>query len=226
MPNKDNEMPLGYPRQYFWLPYVLTIASIVILVLQMADAFAQVKLGWTLVLGFIIAAIVVAAYGFRHEFKHLEVPEKHTPQHYFLVLWHSVQAAAVAFGLHGAFYALFWFAIKLFETGDEAVFFIILLFVVPTGFIMGAVSRLWQWSVVKTVNEMKVRGIELPHAGPHLTPIGSYIWLWKYGKGVEIITERRIPAGGAFCAVFFLGVVGFFIIQGAIGYHTRRLGAA
>jgi hypothetical protein len=170
-------------------------------------------------------AISVAVYGIRHSFSGLTVPERRSPQHFLALLWHSVQSGVVAFLLHGALYALFWhLACRLIWghvcAGDEPVFFIILLFVVPAGFIAGAVGRLWQWAVVQPVEEMKARDIQLPSDRRYFAPIGSYVWLWKFGKGVESVTERRIRATGVFAAVFFLGIVGFIIIRGVI---RRRL---
>jgi hypothetical protein len=187
----------------------------------MAEALPRAGVGWVLVIVFVVTAISVSVYGFRHSFSGLSIPERHSPQHCLLLLWHSVQSGAVAFGLHGALYALFWhFACRLIYghvcAGDEPVFFIILLIVVPAGFVAGAVGRLWQWVVVQPVEEMASQGIQLPASARYFTPIGSYIWLWKFAKGVEAITNRRIRAGGVFAAVFFLGFVGFIVIRGVI----------
>jgi len=213
-----------YSKRYFRLAYTFTIAALAVVVLQMTKVMISGPLGTVLSIGLIAAAVIVAAYGFRSETSGLEIPEQHTPQHYFAVLSHSLQTALISFGLHGAFYALFWFAIPLFETGDEPVFFIILLFVVPAGLIAGAVGRAWDWAVVRTLKEMKEQDIALPpHSGRYYAPFASYAWLWKYSKGVSALTGRRIPAGGTFCAVFFLGVVGFFIIRRATDYHLKRM---
>jgi hypothetical protein len=81
---------------------------------------------------------------------------------------------------------------------------------------------LWEWAVVRTVREIESEGIRLPDQARYFTPIGSYVWLWKFSKGVAVITKKRVSAGGAFCAVFFLGVVGFFIIRGAVQYHAGK----
>lgn len=212
--------------RYFWLPYVLIIASIVMVGLGMADALPRDMIGLISAVGLVVAAISVGVYGVRHSFRELVIPEKRSPQHYLLLLWHSVQSGAVAFGLHGALYALFWHLVCRLVwgyvcAGDEPVFFIILLFVIPAGFIAGAVGRLWKWAVVQPISEMRAKGIQLPSAARYFTPIGSYVWLWKFAKGVEAITERRIRAGGVFASVFFLGIIGFVIIRAAI---QRRLG--
>jgi hypothetical protein len=212
-------------RRYFWLPYSLTIVAIVMVGLGMADALPRDVIGLISAVGFVVAAISVAVHGIRHSFSGLSIPERHSPQHFLVLLWHSVQSGAVAFLLHGGLYALFWhLACRLIWghvcAGDEPVFFIILLFVVPAGFVAGAVGRLWQWAVVQPVDEMKARDIQLPSSAGYFAPIGSYVWLWKFGKGVEAITGGRVRAIGVFAAVFFLGIVGFIIIRGVI---RRRL---
>jgi hypothetical protein len=214
-------------RRYFWLPYGLALAAIVVIILAMADALPQAVMMEALFGGLMAAAIAVSVYGLRHSFSGLTVPERYSPQHYLLAFWHSVQTGALAFGLHGALYALFWhLACRLVWghvcAGDEPVFFIVLLFVVPAGFILSAVGRLWEWAVVRTVREIEAEGIRLPDSARYFTPIGSYVWLWKFSKGVAMITRNRVTAGGAFCAVFFLGVIGFFIIRGAVQYHAGK----
>ena len=99
---------------------------------------------------------------------------------------------------------------------------IILLFVIPAGFIAGAIGRLWEWAVVQPINEMNAKGIQLPCAARYFAPIGSYVWLWEFGKGVEAITERRIRASGVFASVFFLGFIGFIIVRAAIRCRSSR----
>jgi hypothetical protein len=147
------------------------------------------------------------------------MPKTYSRRHFLQIVWLSIQTALLAFGLHGAFYALFWFAIPIFQTGDEPVFFIILLFVVPTGFALGLVKRIWDWSVVQPIREMSARGFEMPERLRYFTPFASYAWLWKFSRGTELISDRRIPASVAFAAVFLLGVVGFFIIRAATQYR-------
>jgi hypothetical protein len=60
---------------------------------------------------------------------------------------------------------------------------------------------------------MKVKGIQLPATWGYFAPFASYGWLWKFSKGIEAITERRIRAAGVFASVFFLGIIGFVIIR-------------
>jgi hypothetical protein len=155
----------------------------------------------------------------------LEIPQKYSPKHFLLLLWLSAQAIVLDILLHNAVYALFilcfgWGFWDRF--GDEPVFFTIALIVAPAGFIAGAVGRLWLWAVVQPIAEMKARGIQLPTTWPYFAPIGSYVWLWKFAKGIEAITERRIRAAGAFASVFFLGIIGFIIIRAAIRYRLSR----
>ncbi|MBN1862469.1 MAG: hypothetical protein JW790_02360 [Dehalococcoidales bacterium] len=209
------------PKRYFWLPYALSITAIVMLGLGMAEVLQRDLMGFVLAIVFAAAAVSVAVAGFRKRFSWLTIPETHSPQHYLLLLWHSVQSGAVAFCLHGAVYALFWhLACRLIYghvcAGDEPVFFIILLFVIPAGFIAGAVGRLWQWAVVQPVEKMEAQGIKLPASAGYFTPIGSYIWLWSFAKGVEAVTARRMRAAGVFAAVFFLGGLGFVIVRVAL----------
>jgi hypothetical protein len=215
--------------RYFWLPYVLSIAAIVMLGLGMAEALPRDVIGFVSAVALAASAVAVAMVGARRR-PGLTVPERHSPRHYLLLLWHSVQSAAVAFCLHGALYALFWhlacrLAFGHVCAGDEPVFFIILLFVIPAGFVAGAVGRLWQWAVAQPIAEMESQGIRLPASAGYFTPIGSYIWLWRFAKGIEAITGRRIRASGVFAAVFFLGVVGFVIVRAALRPHLRRAAA-
>jgi hypothetical protein len=72
---------------------------------------------------------------------------------------------------------------------------------------------------------MESQGIRLPASAGYFTPIGSYIWLWRFGKGIEAITGRRIRASGVFAAVFFLGVVGFVIVRAALRPYLSRAAA-
>ena len=158
------------------------------------------------------------------------MPKKYSPKHFVLLISLSAEAWAMAFLLHAAFYALFWHFVcgvlwNKVCAGDEPVFFIIALFVVPTGFALGLVGRIWQWAVVKPIEEMKANGIQLPDKWRYFVPIISWVWLWKFSKGINSITERRILTSGVFCVVFFLGIVGLFIIRGVIQRRLARVAA-
>jgi hypothetical protein len=172
--------------------------------------------------------VVVAIRRGRTALARLEIPEKYSPKHFLLLLWLTAQAFLLGIVLHNAIYGLFillsgWGFWDRF--GDEPVFFIIALIVVPAGFIVGAIGRMWDWAVVKPIEEMKGRGVQLPSDWRYFAPIGCYVWLWRFGKGIEVITEGRMGARRVFAAVFFLGVIGFVIIQAIIQRQITRIRA-
>lgn len=221
------------PKQFFLLLYLLSAGSMAAAILLPPWVFPGVFYGVpSFILPFIgiIATffVVVAIPRARMALRRLEIPTKYSPKHFLQLLWLSGQALLLNVGLHSAIYAL---AIVCFgwgfwdRFGDEPVFFIIALIVVPAGLIAGAFGRLWEWCVVKPIEEMKVKGIELPTSWPYFAPFASYGWLWKFGKGIEIITDRRIRAAGVFAAVFFLGIIGFVIIQAIIQRRLARVAA-
>ena len=155
------------------------------------------------------------------------MPEKYSPKHFLLLLWLTAQAFLLGVGLHGAIYALgiLAFGADFWGAGDEPVFFFIALIVVPAGVVVGALGRVWEWAVVQPIEEMKARGVQLPTTWPYFAPIGSYIWLWKFGKGIEKITGRRMRAAGVFCLVFFLGIIGLVITRAIIRRRLSRVAA-
>ena len=218
-------MSKSYPKVSFWLPYILSLVFVISLFLSPRLLAGPPWFVWLIIFILVINAVLLALLRSQNRLKPQDIPETYSPQHFLLLLWFSAQAFILCLGLHNAFYALFWHAVKLFDTGDEPVFFIIALLVVPAGFIAGAVSRLWIWAVVEPVKEMADRGVHLPGSGRYFLPIGSYIWLWQFGRGVELLTRKRIRAGGVFCAVFFLGVLGFVIIRKAAQFHMKALAA-
>ena len=215
------------PKQFFLLLYLLSAGSIaagLLLPPTTPKLFYGVPF---FILPFIIIIatffVIAAIPRTRMALGRLEIPQKYSPKHFLLLLWLTAQAFLLGVVLHNAVYAL---GILCFGRGfweDEPVFFIIALIVVPAGFVIGTVGRMWEWAVVKPVEEMKVKGIQLPTTWRYFAPIGSYAWLWNFGKGIEAITERRIRAAGVFAAVFFLGIVGFFLVQYII---QRRLARA
>jgi len=167
--------------------------------------------------------VIVAIPRTRIALGQIEIPRKYSPKHFLLLLWLSGQAFILDVVTHNGVYAL---GIALFGwgfwgQGDEPVFFIIALIVVPAGVIVGAIGRVWEWAVAKPIEEMKAKGIQLPTTWRYFAPFGSYGWLWKFSKGIEAITDRRIRAAGVFASVFFLGFLGFVIIQYTI--RRRRL---
>ena len=169
--------------------------------------------------------VIVAIPRTRNALRRIEIPKKYSPKHFLLLLWLSGQALILDAVLHNAVYAL---GIVCFGPGfweDEPVFFIIATIVVPAGIIAGAFGRLWEWCVVQPIEEMSAKGIQLPTTWPYFALFGSYGWLWKFSKGIEAITERRIRAAGVFASVFFLGIIGFVIIRAVMQRQLARVAA-
>jgi len=220
------------PKQSFLLLYISTIALIVIPFLLSMDDGLRLFYGlpWFLLPFPIIMAtffVVVAIPRARIALARLEIPEKYSPKHFLLLLWLSAQAFLLGVMLHNGIYALgiACFGWGFWAGGDEAVFFIIALLVVPAGVIAGAIGRVWEWAVVKPVEEMKAKGIQLPTTWPYFAPFRCYTWLWKFGKGIEAITDRRMRAAGVFASVFFLGIIGFAIIRAITQRRLSRVAA-
>jgi len=171
--------------------------------------------------------ILIAIPSTRIALSRLEIPEKYSPKHFLLLLWLTAGAFIVGVVLHNAIYALgiACFGWGFWGEGDEPVFFIIAIFLVPAGVVVGAVGRVWEWCVVKPIEEMNARGIQLPSDWRYFAPFGCYAWLWQFSKGIEAITDRRIRAAGVFASVFFLGIIGFVIIQAIIQRRLARVAA-
>ena len=183
-----------YGVPYFMLPFIVIIATFFVIV---AVPRTRIALG------------------------HIETPMKYSPKHFLLLLWLSGQAFILDAVLHNAAYAL---GIVCFGPGfweDEALFFILATLVIPAGLVAGAFGQLWDWCVTQPIEQMKVKGVQMPTTWGYFAPFASYGWLWKYSKGIEAITERRIRAAGVFASVFFLGFLGFVIIRYTI--RRRRL---
>jgi len=224
-------MSKEYQARNFFPLYFSTIALFIIpFVLANNDIIPGLLFGlpsffWPFLI--IIAAffiVIATSYG-RKSLGNIEIPIKYSPKHLLLILWLSLQAFFLNVGLHGAVYALgialygegFW------GEGDEAVFFIIALIVVPLGVVLCAVGRLWSWCVVEPTKKMRDKGIELPVIWGYFAPFSTYSWLWKFGKGIEAITDRKIPTAGVFAAVFFLGIIGFIIIRYAMRRRLEKI---
>jgi hypothetical protein len=218
------------PKQFFLLLYLLTAGSMAAgiflpnILWQAMPLFYGVPYFMLPFIGIIVTFLVILAIPrIRMALAKLEMPGKYSPKHFLLLLWLSGQAFLLDVMLHNGVYALgivcfgpgFWG-----EGGDEPVFFILAIIVVPAGLVAGAFGRLWDWCVTQPVEQMKGKGIQLPATPGYFAPFASYGWLWKFGKGIEAITERRIRAAGVFAAVFFLGFLGLVIIRAAM---QRRL---
>ena len=223
------------PKQSFLLLYISIPALVVTaFLLAMRHVFRTVfGLPWfvwpfLIIIGTFFVAMAIPRV--RNALRRLEIPQKYSPKHFLLLLWLTAQAFLLGIVLHNALYALFWhFVCGLLWgkvcAGDEPVFFIIALCVVPAGFIVGAIGRMWDWAVVKPVEEMKAKGIQPPSDWRYFAPLSCYIWLWRFGKGIEAKTDGRMGARRVFAAVFFLGVIGFVIIQAIIQRQITRIRA-
>jgi len=223
------------PKQFFLLLYLLTGAGILTPFLLMNRDVLRLLYGLPLfLLPFIIIIatffVVVAIPRARTAFAKLEIPGKYSPKHFLLLLWLTAQAFLLGVVLHNGFYGLGMIAghitpLSYLLEGLHVAFFIIAIPIAPAGVVVGAIGRVWEWCVVKPIDEMKARGVQLPSDWRYFAPFGCYAWLWKFGKGIEAITDRRIRAAGVFAAVFFLGIIGFVIIQSIIQRRLARVAA-
>jgi len=69
---------------------------------------------------------------------------------------------------------------------------------------------------VKTKNEMNTKGAEIPTAWLLIIPIANYIWLWKFCRGVELVTNKSMTTSTAFLWMFFLSIIGMAVVQGEL----------
>lgn len=93
-----------------------------------------------------------------------------------------------------------------------AVFFLSLI-------TFGIYGIVWQ---VKTKNEMKRLGADIPTAWLIIVPFVNIWWLWKYSEGVDKVSKGEMSAVISFILLFVLGVIGMAIIQN----EFNKLGAA
>ena len=210
------------PRQFFLLLYLLTAGSMaagmflpnILLPPTEPKVFYGVPYFMLAFIGIIVTFLVILAIPrIRMALRRVEIPRKYSFKHFLLLLWLSGQALILDIVLHNGIYAL---GIVCFGWGfweDEALFFILATVVVPAGLVAGAFGRLWDWCVTQPIEQMKAKGIQLPTTWGYFAPFASYGWLWKFSKGIEVITARRIRAAGVFASVFFLGFLGFVIIR-------------
>ena len=169
------------PKQLFLLLYLSTVAIISIpFALSMQGVF-RFFYGLPLFLlpfPIIIAIffVVVAIPRARIALAKLEIPEKYSPKHFLLLLWLTAQAFLLGIMLHNGIYALgiACFGRGFWGQGDEPVFFIIALIVVPAGIVAGAIGRVWEWCVVKPIEEMKAKGVQLASDWRYFAPFSTY----------------------------------------------------
>jgi len=233
-------------KQFFLLLYISTIAFGVSVflysMLRMMGGVREVPDSlwdwflfflWPFGIPVILIAIffvVVAIPRARIALARLEIPEKYSPKHFLLLLWLTAGAFILGVVLHNGFYGLGMIAghitpLSYLLEGLHVAFFIIAIPIVPAGFVVGTVGRMWEWCVAQPIEEMKAKGIQLPTTWRYFAPFGSYGWLWKFSKGIEAITDRRIRAAGVFASVFFLGIIGFVIIRAIIQRRLARVAA-
>ena len=204
------------PKQFFLLLYLLSAGSMAAAILLPLWVFHGVPSFILAFIGIIATFLVILAIPrVRIALSRIEIPRKYSPKHFLLLLWLSGQALILDIIWHNGIYALgiACFGWGFWGQGDEPVFFILALIVVPAGLIAGAFGRLWDWCVTQPVEQMKAKGIQLPTTSGYFAPFASYGWLWKFSQGIEVITARRIRAAGVFTSVFFLGFLGFVIIR-------------
>ena len=229
------------PKQFFLLLCLLTVAfGVTVFLLSMLVMMGGVRevpdslwlwflwFLWPFGIPLILIAIffvVVAIPRARIALAKLEIPEKYSPKHFLLLLWLTAQAFLLGVMLHNGFYGLGMITSHITPLNYltevlHVAFFFIAIPLVPAGVVVGTIGKIWEWAVVQPIDEMKAKGIKLPTTWRYFAPIGSYMWLWKFGKGIEAITERKVRAAGVFALVFFLGIIGLVISRAII---RRRL---
>lgn len=75
---------------------------------------------------------------------------------------------------------------------------------------------------VKTKNEMKAQGADIPTAWLIIVPFVNIWWLWKYSEGVDKVTQSEYSAAVSLLLLWFLGSIGMAIIQSGF----NKVGAA
>src|SRR4051812_40058413 len=73
---------------------------------------------------------------------------------------------------------------------------------------------------VKTKNEMKTLGAEIPTAWLIIVPFVSLYWMWKYSGGVELVTGGKTTQAVAFILLVLLGPIGGAILQDSFNKVT------
>ena len=75
--------------------------------------------------------------------------------------------------------------------------------------------------LVRTKTELNAAGAQIPTAILLIIPIANLYWLWKFGEGVDYLTDRRMSTGVAFLLVLFLDIIGSAIIQSQLNQVER-----
>ena len=74
----------------------------------------------------------------------------------------------------------------------------------------GIYSLYW---MVKTKGEMNEKGSKIPTAWLIIVPFVNIWWMWKYGEGVEKVTNEKLSGVLAFILLLLLGSIGQAVIQ-------------
>ena len=85
-----------------------------------------------------------------------------------------------------------------------------ILVIVFAIFTLGIYALVW---LLLTKDQMKAEGATIPTAWLVIIPLVSLYWLWKFCEGIELVTNKGMPAVGAFLLVFLFGSIGMAIIQ-------------
>ncbi|MBN1898722.1 MAG: DUF4234 domain-containing protein [Spirochaetes bacterium] len=75
---------------------------------------------------------------------------------------------------------------------------------------LGIYGIVW---LVKTKEEMKSKGADIPTAWLLIVPIANIVWYVKYAKGVEKVTNGKTTTVAAFLLLLCLSTIGAAIIQ-------------
>ncbi len=76
--------------------------------------------------------------------------------------------------------------------------------------------------LVRSKDEMVVRGADIPSAWWLVVPIANLFWLWKWAAGVEYVSIGRTSQLGAFLVVVMLGFIGIGIVQNVFNEDARE----
>jgi ABC-type transport system involved in cytochrome c biogenesis permease subunit len=83
----------------------------------------------------------------------------------------------------------------------------------------GIYSLVWE---VKTKNELKSQGADIPTAWLIIVPIANLYWIWKYSLGVEQVSKGKVSAVLTLILLLLLSIVGQPILQS----EFNKLGTA
>ncbi len=64
-----------------------------------------------------------------------------------------------------------------------------------------------------TGKDMKAKGAEVPSIILFFIPIANLVYLWKWSKAADLVTNGKMPAGLAFILNLYLGPIGNSILQ-------------